>query len=508
LDSTLLASLLSISQESLADIKYIRNKLADFKAITTVQRQILERAAPIINTWYTSGSVDLNIMVSNPLAESQKVPVKVYLPKEARMEHIIDNDGLDIQYDVQLDTLYAIGEFQLGPRESIKKVIKMRDIWQLAEEDLNLIKSQAENLYKQLEKTQFSAQGVLLKNDIETRIEKILRTQQENIASPADKIMTYRDNKESFNAVQKNFDELKNLVTQVAASRGFLGAFGGIQTIAIWGMIIAFVTGFGLLIMIFFIMWRHQIRIASGQLALQAQILSGGKLDKKTLAQIFADRTITPSEEKVLEKALPKKEIARISRTLQATFIKFIKGLLAKYGKKIITLIVAITLVLVLGYAVPRIFIKNLPEFGRGAKNFLWKWWGIDSQNQKSKIKNQNEIKEEVSPSFIVPPSPTAVTSLEITSEATPPAQKENSPSLGNPIFIVIKETPTGWLNVRREPSKIAEIISRINVGEKLEAVGLKEAKGAEKFGWYNIILPDAKTGWIYGEYVQIVISE
>ena len=110
----------------------------------------------------------------------------------------------------------------------------MRDIWQIAEEDLNLIKIQAENLYQQLGKTKFSAQGVLLKNDIETRIEKILRTQQENIASPADKIMTYRDNKESVNAVQKNLDELKNLVTQAAASRGFLGAFGGIQTVAIW----------------------------------------------------------------------------------------------------------------------------------------------------------------------------------------------------------------------------------------------------------------------------------
>lgn len=311
-----MASLLSISQESLSDIKYIRNKLADFKAITAVQRQILERVAPIISIWCTSGSVDLNIMITNPMDTSQKVPVKIYLPKEAKMEHIIDNAGLDIQYDVQLDTLYAQGEFQLGPRESLKKTIKMRDIWQIAEEDLNLMKTQSEKLLKQLEKTQFSAQAVLLKNDLDARIDKIIRTQAENIASPQDKIMTYRENKESLSAVQKDLDELKSLVTQSAAAKGFLGAFGGVQTIVIWGIIIAFVTGFSLMIMVLFMMWRHQMRLAGGQLALQLHILSGGKIDTQTLAKIFADGVVIKKEEETLRKYLIQSEIEKVKKRL------------------------------------------------------------------------------------------------------------------------------------------------------------------------------------------------
>jgi len=508
LDSTLLASLLSISQESLADIKYVRNKLADFKAITTVQRQILEKVAPIINTWYTSGSVDLNVMISNPSDGPLKVPVKVYLPKEARMEHIMDNGGLDIQYDVQLDTLYAQGEFQLGPRESLKKTIKMRDIWQIAEEDLNLMKTQSEKLLKQLEKTQFSAQAVLLKNDLDTRIDKIIRTQAENIASPQDKIMTYRENKESLAAAQKDLDELKNLVTQSAASKGFLGAFGGIQTITIWGIIIAFVTGFGLMIMVLFTMWRHQMRLAGGQLALQSHILSGGKVDTQTLAKIFADGVVTEKEEEEtlrkyltqseierVKKRLSKEKIQEISKKFSISFFSYFKKLLAKFGLKIFIALIAIAFIAGLIFVLPKI-IKGVSGIFSGAKNTP------AQTNVQPPVETAPAIAPESQPSPESSASPVATTSEPTTSE-----QKSTS-GLEKPIFILVKQTPTGWLNVRKEPSKTAKIIGKVNVGEKLEAIGLEEAKGGEKFGWYNIVLPDAKTGWVYGEYVQIVIRE
>jgi hypothetical protein len=210
LDNDTLDSILAISQENMTDVKYVRNKLADFKAVTTVQRQVVQQtASPIVSTWYTSGSVDLNIMISNPALTTQKVPFKIYLPKEAKTEHIMDDGGFNIQYDIQLDTLFATGEIELKPGESVKKFIKMRDIWLIAENDLSLARTQAGDFYKKLQKNQYSSQALLLKNDIDERVEKILRTQKENIASPQDKIMTYRENKESLSAVSKDLEELK-----------------------------------------------------------------------------------------------------------------------------------------------------------------------------------------------------------------------------------------------------------------------------------------------------------
>jgi hypothetical protein len=67
--------------------------------------------------------------------------------------------------------------------------------------------------------------------------------------------MTYRENKESLIAAQRSLDELKSLVTQSAAAQGFLGSFGGVQTIVVWGIIIAFVTGFSLMIMVLFMIY-------------------------------------------------------------------------------------------------------------------------------------------------------------------------------------------------------------------------------------------------------------
>jgi hypothetical protein len=115
----------------------------------------------------------------------------------------------------------------------------MRDIWLIAENDLSLAQAQAGDFYKKLQKNQYSSQALLLKNDVDERVEKILRTQKENTASPQDKIMTYRENKESLSAVNKDLEELKALVTQADASQGFLGAFGGMQAVSVWGIIIA-----------------------------------------------------------------------------------------------------------------------------------------------------------------------------------------------------------------------------------------------------------------------------
>lgn len=483
-------NLLRVNLSNMESLTDIQNKIADLKAVTAVQKQIVQKKVlePVVNTWYTSGSVVLNILITNPSDTTQEVPVKVYLPKEAKTEHIMNTDGLQIEYDVQLDNLYMVGKYRLGPKESVTKKIELRDIWQIPEEDLALMNSQSDNLFKQLEKTQFSAQALLLKNDLETRVDKIVRTQKENTATPQDKIMTYRENKESLAAAQKSLDEIKNLVTQAAVSKGFLGAFGGIQTISIWGIIIAFVTGFGLLVMILFTMWRHQMQVASGQLALQAQVLSGGKLSRKTIAEIFADKTIGPEEKAILKKHLSEKEIAKMAKKLYVTFFNFFKGLWKKIGKRVIAVFIAVVLVAILGYAAPRL-IKNLPDIGRSAKNFLGGWWGI--KNEIEKESNQESSRPVLEPGIIPPVSPAAT--------STPPEKITEEP-----IFISIKKTPTSRLNVRKEPSKTTEIIAKVNSGEKFKVIGLAEKKGEEKFGWYNIVLPDGLNGWVYEEYVQV----
>ncbi len=64
--------------------------------------------------------------------------------------------------------------------------------------------------------------------------------------------------------------------------------------------------------------------------------------------------------------------------------------------------------------------------------------------------------------------------------------------------YVVIKETSTGWLNMRQGPSTAYTIIKQINVGEKY--ILLKENKD-----WVKIKLSEEEEGWVSIQYVEKV---
>ncbi|MDZ7611755.1 MAG: type II secretion system F family protein [Candidatus Moranbacteria bacterium] len=68
---------------------------------------------------------------------------------------------------------------------------------------------------------------------------------------------------------------------------------------------------------------------------------------------------------------------------------------------------------------------------------------------------------------------------------------------------VKILETGLGFLNVRRETSLESEVITRVVPGEEYENIG-------QRNDWYQIIYEQGedeedKTGWVFGEYVQMV---
>lgn len=61
-------------------------------------------------------------------------------------------------------------------------------------------------------------------------------------------------------------------------------------------------------------------------------------------------------------------------------------------------------------------------------------------------------------------------------------------------IFVVIKDTPTGWLRVRDGPSITASETAKVKPNEKFELL-------EEKDGWYKINYAPQKEGWVYSQY-------
>ncbi len=83
--------------------------------------------------------------------------------------------------------------------------------------------------------------------------------------------------------------------------------------------------------------------------------------------------------------------------------------------------------------------------------------------------------------------TPAASGSTTATSSATP--QKP---------YAVIKDTPTGFLRVRMEPSTSATEAARVNPGEKYHIFD-------EKSNWYQISYDGTNKGWVSGTYADKV---
>jgi len=62
--------------------------------------------------------------------------------------------------------------------------------------------------------------------------------------------------------------------------------------------------------------------------------------------------------------------------------------------------------------------------------------------------------------------------------------------------YIIIKDTPTGWLRVREEASVNASESARVNPGEKFELI-------EEQTDWYKIKYDTNKEGWVSSVYSE-----
>jgi uncharacterized protein YgiM (DUF1202 family) len=93
--------------------------------------------------------------------------------------------------------------------------------------------------------------------------------------------------------------------------------------------------------------------------------------------------------------------------------------------------------------------------------------------------------------------SPSVSPTPEISGTPTKAASSSASQA-GDPPkpFVLIKDTPTGFLRVRIEPSTSASEAGRVNPGEKYTYTD-------DQNGWYQIKFDGKNSGWVSGQYVE-----
>lgn len=106
----------------------------------------------------------------------------------------------------------------------------------------------------------------------------------------------------------------------------------------------------------------------------------------------------------------------------------------------------------------------------------------------------------------LTPPSPSPdPASLEsptasLSASASPSPTPASTPTLSmEKPYVIIGETETGWLRVRKEASGTSDEIGKVDTGEQLKYLG-----ESTELGWFKIEF-EGQVGWVSGRYVTLV---
>lgn len=197
-------------------------------------------------------NIMLKVMIINPSKEQvQKVPLKAYLPKEVKPEDVMEKDDLDVAYDTQQGSYYVYGEYELKPGETLEREIEIRDIWTVADTEIESLRLETIKLADLLKNTEFAERVAFLKNNIDSKLNQIIENQRSSPANPEQHISDYRDNLRIFESVKADMSLARSLLSQAKP----------LPSVIVWRLIIAIIIFLGILGATFFFIWQKQAKI-------------------------------------------------------------------------------------------------------------------------------------------------------------------------------------------------------------------------------------------------------
>jgi hypothetical protein len=225
----------------------LKNLVFSLQGLAGLNRARLASAvdSPVRGLWLEEGSIIFRAVITNPSSLiAQSAPIKFFLPKELKMEDIMTIDSmLSAGYDTVADSLAVTGTFDLKPGVTKIVAVEVNDVWQLSDDELAGITKKAADLTKSLEKSALLSQGIMLKGDIESSVQKLLSSQIKS-TKPENRIKLYREAQLELLTVGANMTQLENLVAQATGNSSIMGFVGGVSTTAVFGIILVVVAGF------------------------------------------------------------------------------------------------------------------------------------------------------------------------------------------------------------------------------------------------------------------------
>ena len=151
----------------------------------------------------------INILVVNGTDISREKEVFQHLPKELKLEDIVDADGLDVDFDVTKGQHVVKGLVTLPPKESKTFRVKVRDIWKIDQEEITEIRDQIDANAKIVEGTEYEETANVKKEALKKRLDFILEEQRKVQDSASARIDRYRTYATELSDIRNNAVSVK-----------------------------------------------------------------------------------------------------------------------------------------------------------------------------------------------------------------------------------------------------------------------------------------------------------
>ena len=159
------------------------------------------------------------VEVKNPSETEEKtIEEKHFLPKEIRMEHVVDSKGFDIRFDEKKESAYLTQKETFKPGETKRHEIIMKDIWAFPLPKVQSLRVRAETAYEEIKDSMFAASGRFLFDEIIKKVDEIKLSQEANL-SIKEHIGLFRVNTKKFEETEHLLLKLEQLLAIVRAKK-------------------------------------------------------------------------------------------------------------------------------------------------------------------------------------------------------------------------------------------------------------------------------------------------
>lgn len=140
-----------------------------------------------------AAELTINLVAVNPSDSPKEIDVKYPLPKELEPTDVLDAGTLKVDYDVDKGGYYAMGKVSFEPKESKTLKIRVNDVWNITQEEIDVLKQNIDGNLSLLENNREKFENAKRERDkLVQQLDYILAQQQNYSENIERRIEQYR----------------------------------------------------------------------------------------------------------------------------------------------------------------------------------------------------------------------------------------------------------------------------------------------------------------------------